>query len=77
VKASRLYGYWQRKTVERAISTLDLIRITRAARDVELRSPARECPQCHEPAEVVVLPGERCATCWSRKVIAEWQVAPK
>lgn len=77
MRTTKAYGVWRRKTIERAISILALIRITRAAEDVELRSPARECPQCHKAVEVVVLPGGMCATCWSHEVIAAWQVNGK
>ncbi len=73
---SNVFGNWAKETVMRAISILGLIRITRAAREVELRSPARECPECHEMVEVMVLPASVCATCWSRKVIGSWQVLP-
>jgi hypothetical protein len=76
VRTTKAYAVWRRKTIERAISVLGLIQITRAAKDVELRSPARECPRCHKAVEVVVLPGDMCASCWSQKVIAAWQVLP-
>jgi hypothetical protein len=73
MRRSRLFRHWYRETVKRAISILGLIRITRAGREVELRSPARQCPECHEMVDVVVLPASVCATCWSRKV--NWGVA--
>lgn len=76
MKTTRLYGSWRKATIQRAISILGLIQITRMAKEVELRSPARKCPHCHEEVEVVVLPGGMCATCWSREVIAAWQVLP-
>lgn len=76
MKARKLYGNWRKETIERAISILRLIRITQAAREVELHSPPKECPECHEMVEVVVLPAEMCGTCWSRKVIGAWQILP-
>jgi hypothetical protein len=74
VRMTKSYGTWPRRTIERAISILRLIRITQAAKDVELRSPARECPECHGPVDLVVLPGGMCGSCWSREIIAAWQV---
>lgn len=59
-----------------AISVLKLIRITKLAREVELRSPARECPGCQQMLEVVVLPASVCATCWPPRVFGAWQVLP-
>lgn len=76
MRTTNSYGIWRRKTIERAISILGLIRITRAAKDVELRSPAQECPECHEETEVLVRPGGLCGTCWSREVIGAWRVMP-
>jgi hypothetical protein len=76
VRTTKSYGIWRRKSIERAISILGMIRITRAAGDVELRSPAQECPECHEPTEVLVRPEGLCGTCWSRKVIGAWRVMP-
>ena len=51
---------WTRRTIEQAISLSRLIQITRAARDVELRSPAKQCPGCGELVELVVIPGGKC-----------------
>ena len=67
---------WTRRTIEQAISLSRLIQITRAARDVELRSPAKQCPECGELVELVVIPGGKCGSCWSKQVIASWQVMP-
>jgi hypothetical protein len=76
VRTTTSYGIWRRKTIERAISIWGLIRITRVAGDVEFRSPAQECLECHERTEVLVKPEGLCGTCWSRKVIGAWQVTP-
>ena len=67
---------WKQETVAFAISVRRLIYLMNAAGDVELRSPARECPECGKPAEVVVVPEELCADCWSKKAIAAWKVLP-
>jgi len=67
---------WTRETIDRAISLRGLIQITREARDVELRSPAKHCPECGELVELVVIPGELCGSCWSKQVIANWRVLP-
>jgi len=67
---------WTRRTIDRAISLWGLIQATRAAREVELRSPAKRCPECGELVEVVVIPGDVCGSCWSRHVIANWRVTP-
>jgi len=67
---------WKQETVAFAISVRRLIHLMNAAGDVELRSPARECPECGKPAEVVVVPEELCADCWSKKAIAAWRVLP-
>jgi hypothetical protein len=77
VRTTKVYGNWRRATIQRAISVLSLIRITRAAKNVELRSPARKCPHCHEAVEVIVMPGGMCATCWSQEVISAWRVLPE
>lgn len=76
MKTSVRFGHWERTTIDRAIAIKRLIRITRSHADVELRSPARICPECRQPVEVVVVPGQNCASCWSRKVIGSWQVLP-
>ena len=76
MKTKQSYGNWRRETIERAISISGLIRITGAAGEVELHSPAKECPECHEMVEVTVLPTKMCGTCWSRKVIGAWQIPP-
>ena len=39
---------WKRKTVQFAISMMRLIQLMNAVAEVELRSPARECPECPE-----------------------------
>ena len=65
---------WKRNTVEFAISVKRLLQVMHAEGEVELRSPARECPGCGKRAEVVVLPGGLCGDCWSRKAIATWKV---
>lgn len=67
---------WKRKTVAFAISVRRLMQLMKATGDVELRSPARECPGCRKPAEVVVVPGDLCGDCWSKKAIATWKVLP-
>jgi hypothetical protein len=67
---------WKRKTVAFAVSVRRLMQLMNVAGDVELRSPARQCPGCGKPAEVVVVPGELCGDCWSRKAIAAWKVVP-
>ena len=67
---------WTRRTIDRAISLWGLIQITRAAREVELCSPAKRCSECGEFVEVVVIPGDMCGSCWSKKVIATWRVLP-
>jgi hypothetical protein len=67
---------WKRKTVAFAISVHRLMQLMNATGEVELRSPARECPGCGSPAEVVVVPGELCGDCWSRRAIASWKVLP-
>ncbi|HTP69630.1 MAG TPA: hypothetical protein VMJ35_12060 [Dongiaceae bacterium] len=67
---------WTRRTIDRAISLWGLIQITRAARDVELRSPATRCPKCGRLAELVVLPGSKCGSCWSEEIIENWRVVP-
>ena len=67
---------WKQKTVAFAISVRRLMLLMNAVGDVELCSPARECPECRKPAEVVVVPQELCADCWSKKAIAAWKVLP-
>ena len=76
MRTMKRYSVWRRKTIERAVSILRLIQITRAPKDVELRSLVRECPECHRPVEVIVLPERVCSECWSRRVIAAWRVLP-
>ena len=56
---------WAQTTIDRAISLRRLIQITRAARDVELRSPAKQCPECGESVDLIVIPSEVCGSCWS------------
>ena len=68
---------WAQTTIDRAISLRRLIQITRAARDVELRSPAKQCPECGESVELIVIPSELCGSCWSNRVIANWRVVPE
>ena len=65
---------WKRNTVEFAISVKRLLQVMHAEGEVELRSPARECPGCGKRAEVVVLPEGLCGDCWSKKAIAAWKV---
>ena|SRR5208282_6212825 len=65
---------WNGETIETAIAVLRLIRMTHAAGEVELHSPAQECVQCHKPAEVLVAPEGMCGECWSQKAIAAWRV---
>jgi len=65
---------WKRKTVESAISVKRLLQVMHADGEVELRSPARECPGCGKRAEVVVLPQGLCGDCWSKNAIATWKV---
>lgn len=48
---------WPQRTIDRAISLWTLIQITRAAREVELRSPSKRCPECGELVGVVVIGG--------------------
>jgi hypothetical protein len=67
---------WKEKTIEFAISVLRLMRLMNAVGEVELRSPARECPGCGKAAEVMVAPEGLCGDCWSRKAIAAWKVLP-
>jgi len=67
-------GVWKQRTIEVAISVLRLMRIMNAAGDVELRSPARECPECKGRTEVLVVPEGLCSECWSRNAIAGWKV---
>jgi hypothetical protein len=67
---------WKRNAVAFAISVRRLMQLMNAAGDVELRSPAWECPGCGSPAEVVVVPAEWCGDCWSRRAIASWKVLP-
>lgn len=67
---------WTRRTIDGAISLRRLIQITRRAREVELRSPAKRCPGCGGRAQVVVIPGDLCGSCWSKQVIANWRVVP-
>jgi hypothetical protein len=67
---------WKRATIDSALSIFKLIRLTNASGTVELRSPAELCPECHNRAEVLVLPTRLCADCWSRKIIASWRVPP-
>jgi ribosomal protein L32 len=76
VRTTKQYQVWRRRTIDRAISILGLIRITRAGKDGELHSPARVCPECRKELDVVVLPERVCATCWSQNVIAAWRVPP-
>ena len=67
---------WKRATIDSALSIFRLIRLTNASGTVELRSPAKLCPECHKRAEVLVLPTHLCGDCWSRKIIASWRVPP-
>jgi hypothetical protein len=65
---------WKRATIDSALSIFRLIRLTKVPGTVELRSPAKPCPECHKRAEVLVLPTRLCGDCWSRKIIASWRV---
>lgn len=67
---------WKEKTIEGAISVLRLIRIMKLGAEVELRSPARKCPECKGETEVLVMPEGLCGECWSRRAIAAWRVKP-
>jgi hypothetical protein len=67
---------WKQKTVEYAISLLRLMRLMNAEGDVELRRPAKKCPECGQRAEVLVVPGGLCGDCWSKQAIAAWRVLP-
>jgi hypothetical protein len=67
---------WKARTVQYAISILRLMRLMNAEGDVELRRPARKCPECGKDAEVWVVPQGLCGSCWSREAIAAWRVLP-
>ncbi|MGB7434967.1 MAG: hypothetical protein WBW49_06055, partial [Candidatus Acidiferrum sp.] len=68
---------WKQKTIDTAISLLRVMRLMNMDGDVELRSPAKECPECGKTAEVLVMPEGTCGDCWSRKAIAAWKVLPQ
>jgi hypothetical protein len=76
VDRTRKSARWPRRTIDRAISLWGRIQITRAERDVELRTPPKRCPECQELVHVMVVLGNACRSCWSRELIGNWRVLP-
>jgi hypothetical protein len=65
---------WTRRTIRRAVTAMEFQRYTQAPGEVALFSPARTCGHCHQRSEILVLPEQRCLSCWSRPIVGNWQV---